>query len=204
MTTEALLPGDALLLVDLQRDFLPGGALAVATGDRVLAPAQRCAERFAQRRLPVFASRDWHPPAHVSFRAEGGPWPPHCVAGSPGAQFADSLRLPDAAAVVSKGTDPAVEAYSAFGGTDLADQLRRAGVKRLFVAGLATDYCVLASVLDALAHGFSVVVLRDAIAAVDAQPGDGERAVARMRDAGARFVDSSELDATADSSTAAR
>ena len=197
MSVIALGPGDALLLVDIQRDFVPGGALAVATGDRVVAPAQRCAGRFAQRRLPVFASRDWHPPTHASFRAQGGPWPPHCVAGSAGAQFAEGLRLPEGANVISKGTDPAIDAYSAFGGTDLADQLHRAGVKRLFVAGLATDYCVLASVLDALAQGLSVTVLRDAIAAVDVQPGDGDRAITAMREAGAHIADSTELDAEA-------
>ena len=179
---------DALLLVDIQRDFLPGGALAVADGDRVIAPAGRSAAAFARRGLPVFASRDWHPRGHASFREQGGPWPVHCVAGTAGAEIA--VELPPHTQVVDKGTDAARDNYSAFAGTGLADALRAAGVARLTVAGLATDYCVLHSVLDALALGFEVTVLVDAVAAVDVQPGDGERALERMRTAGARLDDS--------------
>lgn len=180
--------GDALLLVDIQRDFLPGGALAVAEGDRVVAPAERCAAWFARHGMPVFASRDWHPRGHVSFRERGGTWPAHCVAGTAGAGIAASL--PVATHVVDKGTDPDRDAYSAFAGTTLAAALRAAGVTRLFVAGLATDYCVLHSVLDALALGLRVTVLADAVAAVDVKPGDGQKALERMRAAGAE-VDSS-------------
>jgi nicotinamidase/pyrazinamidase len=179
--------GDALIVVDVQRDFLPGGALGVARGDEVVAPLNEAMRAFERAGLPVFASRDWHTPDHCSFKARGGPWPPHCVAGTPGARFAESLRLPDTAIVVSKADSPDADSYSAFGGTDLAQQLERRGVKRVFVGGLATDYCVLNTVLDALAAGFEVVVLGDAVRAVEVSPGDGERAIAKMGQAGARL-----------------
>ena len=182
--------GDALLLVDIQRDFLPGGALAVRDGDRVVPPALCLLNLFAGRSLPVFASRDWHPAAHCSFREQGGPWPAHCVAGTSGAAFAERLRLPAGAGIVSKATRVESDAYSAFEGTDLGKRLGAAGVKRLFVAGLATDYCVLHSVVDAVALGLSVVVLRDAIAAVDVREGDGARALQRMQELGVTFADS--------------
>lgn len=182
--------GDALLLVDVQRDFLPGGSLAVPQGDRVVAPLNRCVEAFVARGRPVFASRDWHPADHCSFREQGGPWPPHCVADSDGAAFAEGLRLPPMAMVVSKATSPERDAYSAFAGTDLQQQLRTQGVRRLVVGGLATDYCVLQTVIDACRAGFEVVVLRDAIAAVQAHPGDGDDALARMQQAGATLADS--------------
>ena len=180
---------DALLVVDVQRDFLPGGALAVTDGDRVIGPLNDCLDAFAAAGRVVFASRDWHPPGHVSFHAQGGPWPPHCVAGTPGAAFPATLHLPPDAVVISKAQQRDREAYSAFAGTDLAQQLRRAGLRRLFVGGLATDYCVLRTVLDARWLGFDVVVLSDAIAAVEAEPGAGERAIAEMQRAGATFVD---------------
>jgi nicotinamidase/pyrazinamidase len=179
--------GDALLVVDVQRDFLPGGALAVPEGDAVLRPLHDGIGRFVAQGLPVLASRDWHPPDHCSFQAAGGPWPPHCVAGSAGADFAHELALPGEAHVVSKGEQREREAYSAFAGTPLDQLLCTAGVRRLFVGGLATDYCVQASVLDALGLGYAVVVLVDAVAAVDVRPGDGEAAIGRMRDAGAKL-----------------
>jgi nicotinamidase/pyrazinamidase len=185
--------GDVLLVVDVQRDFLPGGALAVPDGDRVIAPLNDCLEAFAAAGRPVFASRDWHPADHVSFHAQGGVWPAHCVAGTPGAAFPDALRLPRDRIVISKAQQRDREAYSAFAGTDLAQQLRRGGVRRLFIGGLATDYCVLRSVLDARWLGFEVVVLRDAIAAVEVEAGDGERAIAAMQRAGALFVDSRDV-----------
>lgn len=186
-------PGDALLVVDVQRDFLPGGSLAVPGGNAIIKPVKACIDRFCARGLPVFASRDWHPPNHVSFKAQGGPWPPHCVAGTPGAEFAAALGLPGVAMVVPKGCKPGRDAYSAFDGTELHRRLRALGVNRLFVVGLATDYCVLASVLDARSLGYAVVLLRDAVAAVDVTPGDGERALARMAEAGAATVDSASL-----------
>ena len=181
----------ALLVVDVQRDFLPGGSLAVAGGESIIAPINACIERFVARGLPVCASRDWHPPNHRSFQAQGGPWPPHCVAGTPGADFAAALALPASSLVVSKACTPELEAYSAFDGTDLHRWLRALRVRRLFVAGLATDYCVLASVLDARALGYAVALLRDAIAAVE--PDGGAQALARMAAAGAVVLDSASL-----------
>lgn len=184
MTTR-LQPGDALLIVDVQQDFLPGGQLAVGDGDAVIAPLNRWIERFAAAQLPIFATRDWHPPEHCSFIPQGGPWPVHCVADADGARFAPSLRLPSHASIISKATTVAVDAYSGFGGTDLSDQLQHTGSRRLFVGGLATDYCVLNTVLDARRLGYDVVLLSEAIRAVDVRAGDGARAIAEMRAAGA-------------------
>jgi nicotinamidase-related amidase len=186
-------PTDALLVVDVQCDFLSGGSLPVVGGERVIAPINRLLEAFAARGLPIFASRDWHPSDHCSFRERGGAWPAHCVAGSPGAAFAAGLRLPAPANVVSKATRADADSYSVFGGTDLGQRLHDAGVTRLVVAGLATDYCVLHTVADALAAGFAVVVVVDAVAAVDARPGDGDRALARMRELGAHCAGTTEI-----------
>lgn len=180
--------GDALLVVDVQKDFLPGGALAVAEGDAVIPPLNEAIRAFSQAGLPIFATRDWHPPNHCSFVQQGGLWPSHCVAGTGGAMFPRSLRLPASPLVISKATDPASEAYSAFSGTDLAELLSDRRVSRVFVGGLATDYCVLRTVLDARAVGLDAVVLDDAVRAVDVEPDDGDRAIARMLAAGAVFV----------------
>ena len=177
--------GDALLIVDVQNDFLPGGALGVPDGDAVIAPLNAWISRFTAAGLPVFATRDWHPPDHCSFRPQGGPWPLHCVAGSAGAAFAAALRLPADARIVDKATRSDVDAYSGFSGTDLRAQLQAAGVKRLFVGGLATDYCVLNSVLDARRLGYDVVLLTPAMRAVNIRPDDGDRAMAQMQAAGA-------------------
>lgn len=180
-----LQPHDALLVVDIQRDFLPGGALGVRDGDQVIPVLNRYIALAQRRGVPVIATRDWHPPDHCSFRARGGPWPVHCVADTPGAAFSPELRLPRDALVVSKATDADQEAYSTFSGTGLAQKLREAGVRRVLIGGLATDYCVRYSARDALAEGFEVLVLDDAVRAVDVEPGDGERAKAEMKAAGA-------------------
>ncbi|MEN6586644.1 MAG: nicotinamidase [Sulfuricella sp.] len=183
--------GDALLIVDVQNDFLPGGSLGVAGGDEVVAPLARCIDVFHQHGQPIYATRDWHPADHCSFQAQGGPWPPHCVQGTPGAEFAPGLGLPAFAMIVSKASDSAKDAYSGFEGTNLAFQLTMYGVKRVFVGGLATDYCVLATVRDALKQGLQVYVLNDAIRAVN--PADGARAIAEMTDLGAHFIASGTL-----------
>ena len=180
-------PHDTLLIVDVQRDFLPGGALPVKEGDAVVPVLNHCIDRFSAAGRPVFATRDWHPPDHCSFQPQGGPWPVHCVAHTEGAAFAPDLRLPADAVIVSKGTARDREAYSGFEGTDLEEQLRRHQTQRLWVGGLATDYCVLNTVRDALERGFEVLVLTDAIRAVDREPGDGRRACETMRRLGAQF-----------------
>lgn len=177
--------GDALLIIDVQVDFLSGGSLAVPGGDRVVPVLNGYIAAFRRAGLPIVATRDWHPPDHCSFRARGGPWPPHCVAGSRGAGFATLLELPYEAIVVSKATTPDQDAYSGFQGTDLNRLLREAGIGRVFVGGLATDYCVLNTVRDALRLGYRSVLLVDAVRAVDVQAGDGERAVAEMLQSGA-------------------
>ena len=185
---QKLIPGqgDALIVVDVQNDFLPGGSLAVPQGDAVIPVLNRYLAAFARRGLPIFATRDWHPPNHCSFQPYGGPWPPHCVAGSEGAAFPPTLELPASSTLITlKGTQPEKDAYSAFDGTDLDTRLRAQGVARLFVGGLATDYCVLCTVEDGLKAGYTVVLLQDAIRAVNVRPGDGERAEAEMIRGGA-------------------
>lgn len=179
---------DALLVVDVQNDFLPGGALAVPGGDAVVPALNRYLARWRERGLPVFATRDRHPAAHCSFRERGGPWPPHCVAGTAGAEFAPGLVLPPDAAVISKGESPDRDAYSGFDGTDLHERLQRAGIRRVFVGGLATDYCVLATVRDAVRLGYAVRLLADAVKAVDVHAGDGRRAEEEMTALGAVHI----------------
>ena len=183
----ALRKGDVLVVVDVQNDFVTG-SLAVPGGGEVVAPLNAWIETFEREALPVVATRDWHPANHISFRDQGGPWPPHCVAGTQGAGFAPVLRLPAGTLLVSKATRPDREAYSGFEGTDLGARLRRLGAKRLFVGGLATDYCVLRTVVDARRNGYEAFVLADAIRAVDVHPGDGDEAEAAMSRAGASFV----------------
>jgi nicotinamidase/pyrazinamidase len=187
-TPISLSSGDALLVIHVQNDFLPGGALAVPGGNEVVPVLNRYIARFRERSLPILATRDWHPPDHCSFREHGGPWPVHCVAGSKGAAFATDLALPKGTPIVSQATRPEKEAYSSFEDTELHCLLQNLRVKRLFAGGLATDYCVLHTVLDALALGYRVVVLRDAVRAVDVLPGDGARAFASMEKKGARFA----------------
>ncbi len=186
-------PGDALVVVDVQNDFLPGGSLAVQGGDAILPALNHCIGLAREAGLPVYATRDWHPADHCSFAGQGGPWPPHCVAGTEGAEFALGLALPEAAVVVSKATTPEQDAYSGFEGTGLDRLLRERAVTRIVVGGLATDYCVLATVRDALRLGYRVIVVRDAVQAVEVQPGDGERALAEMQALGAEVVASLEL-----------
>jgi nicotinamidase/pyrazinamidase len=184
---------DALVIVDIQNDFCPGGALGVRAGDAVVPVLNRYAERFAGAGAPVFASRDWHPARTSHFAAYGGVWPPHCVQGTPGAEFHPALVLPEGTEVVSKGADPDEDAYSCFqaetaDGMPFAAALGERGVGRLFIGGLATDYCVRSTVADGIQAGFEVVVLEDAVAAVDLKPGDGARALDEMRAAGATLI----------------
>ena len=171
---------DGLIVVDVQNDFCQGGALAVPDGDAVVAPTNQLIDRVPF----VVATRDWHPPDHHSFAAQGGPWPEHCVQGTRGAQLHSDLDVASVDVVVDKGQDPALDGYSGFEQTGLEQLLREHGVDTVHVAGLALDYCVRATALDARRLGFDVVVHRDATRAVDASPGDGERAVQELREAG--------------------
>jgi nicotinamidase/pyrazinamidase len=170
---------EALIVVDVQNDFCPGGALAVPGGDEIIVPVQRLA---AQAPL-VIATRDWHPPDHGSFVEQGGPWPVHCVRDTPGAQLHPGLRA-RIDEIIDKGQTPGREGYSGFEDTRLDRLLRERGVETVDIAGLALDYCVKATALDARRAGFDVVVHRDATRAVNVEPGDDERAVDELRAAG--------------------
>lgn len=180
-----LAPGDALLVVDLQNDFLPGGALGIAGGDVLLPVLRRYCECFVRHRLPIVFSRDWHPPRHCSFSEQGGPWPVHCVADTSGSLAPTQFQIPSTVEMIYKATTPDKDVYSVFEDTPLHDLLQRDHVRRLFIGGLATDYCVLCSVRDARRLGYEACLLIDGIAAVNRQPGDGQRAIDEMLRIGA-------------------
>jgi len=176
----------ALIVVDVQNDFCPGGALAVKDGDKVIPPLNALVDAFTTSNLPVCFTRDWHPPDHSSFRENGGPWPSHCVRSSRGAGFHPDLHVPKNALVVSKATEPDKEAYSGFQGTDLSSTLKRMGVTELFVGGLATDYCVKNTVGDALREGFLVNVLTDCVRGVNLKRTESAKALRWMKVRGAK------------------
>jgi nicotinate phosphoribosyltransferase len=180
-----LQPTDALIVVDVQNDFCPGGALPVPEGDQVVCVLNEWIDRAEGAGAVVVVSRDWHPPDHCSFRPCGGPWPVHCVRETPGARYHPGLRIPPHAIQIDKATTPQRESYSDFAGTGLARTLRGRGVRRVWVGGLALDYCVRATVLDALAEGFKAHLILAGTRAVNVRPGDGRRAVAELRRAGA-------------------
>lgn len=175
----------ALIIVDVQNDFCPGGALAVREGDQVVAVLNRYLEDFEKAGSLIFLTRDWHPKNHCSFKAQGGPWPPHCIQETEGAEFHPNLKLPLNATVISKAMNPEADAYSGFEGTNLELYLKRRGTKRVFVGGLATDYCVQQTVLDARRFGFETYLLTDAIRGVEVKKGDSEKAIEAMKKAGA-------------------
>ena len=177
---------DALLITDIQNDFLPGGALPIENGDEIIPVINDYIRRFENSKANVLASRDWHPTSHISFKTQGGPWPPHCIQETLGAKFSPDLRLPNHTIVISKATNPEHEAYSAFDGTSLAHELRTLCVNRLFVAGLATDYCVVNTVIDSRKLGFETFVLADATLGIDREAGDVDRAIDTMLESGAQ------------------
>lgn len=188
----------ALVIVDVQNDFCPGGSLAVTHGDQVVPVINRLAPLFPL----VVATQDWHPANHCSFHAQGGPWPPHCVQGTRGADLHPELDRNRITAYVKKGTQPEKDAYSGFEGQEetgrsLADLLRAAGVRKIYVTGLATDYCVRATVLDGIREGFEVHAVTDAMRGVNVNPGDDQRALEEMRAAGAVLETSAEVVAAA-------
>jgi nicotinamidase/pyrazinamidase len=182
-------PHDALLVVDPQIDFFPGGALPVSDGDAILATVNQALRTFARDGLPIFVTRDWHPADHCSFTNRGGPWPEHCVKGSAGAELHPELELPPIFNVVQKATTSDREAYSDFEGTGLDEVLHNQGVGRVLVCGLALEYCVRAACLDAVKAGFDAVLLIDGTRAVEVEPGDGERTLEELRDAGVEIVE---------------
>lgn len=184
----------ALILVDIQNDFCPGGALAVAEGDQVVAVANRLMPHFPL----VISTLDWHPANHVSFREQGGPWPPHCVQNTFGAELHPALKTEHINHTFRKAASPEGDAYSEFEGVDderrsLDEYLKSRGVRRVYIAGLATDYCVRATTMDALRLGYETSVVTDGVRAVNVQPDDGSRALAEMRQQGARLVTSQSL-----------
>jgi nicotinamidase/pyrazinamidase len=185
-------PTLALIVVDLQRDFCPGGSLAVKDGDSVIPPLNRVISAFTQAGLPIFHTRDWHPENHCSFKDSGGPWLRHCVAGTPGAEFHPDLTIAPGSVIVSKATGPDAEAYSGFQGTELESRLRRTGVHDLVVGGLATDYCVRQTCLDGLKMGFSVEVMTDCVKGVDLHGGDSDAALGEVSSRGGTKITSTE------------
>ena len=188
----------ALLVIDVQNDFCAGGTLEVRGGDAVVPPLNRMMEWAARQGDPIYATRDWHPPNTRHFKANGGNWPVHCVQNTGGARFHPDLKLPAEAAVVTTGDTEDSDGYSAFegripNGSALLDVLRERGVQHLYVGGLATDYCVLQSVLDARRAGFAVTLLTDAVRGVNLRPDDADKALEQMRDAGAEFATTEEI-----------
>jgi nicotinamidase/pyrazinamidase len=176
----------ALIVVDVQRDFCPDGALPVKQGDQIIEPVNRLSSLFEKKGFPIFLTRDWHPANHCSFRSRGGPWPPHCVKNTPGAEFHPSLHVPKGATVISKGMKKDVEAYSGFQGTELAELLKDKGVEELYVVGLATDYCVKNTVSDGISNGFKVNVVSECVKGVNVKPTDSANAFRSMVAKGAR------------------
>jgi nicotinamidase/pyrazinamidase len=192
----------ALLLIDIQNDFVPGGALAVPNGHEVVPVANRWIDRFAANGELIIATQDWHPPNHSSFISQnptGGIWPDHCVQNTPGAEFVAGLRIESIQTIVRKGTDPIIDSYSGFFDndhrkqTELADVLHRAGVGDVYILGLATDYCVKFTALDARKLGFQTNLIVDGCRGIDLKPGDVERALEEMRDAGVQLGNSEQL-----------
>ncbi len=181
-----LSPKDALIVVDMQKDFMPGGALPVPEGDKIIPRLNQYTKLFNSLGLPVFFTRDWHPPDHISFKEQGGVWPPHCVQNTEGAMFHKDLFIPqDNRFIISKGTSKDFDAYSGFQGTILDSLLKERGIRRVFVGGVATDYCVKNTVLGAINLGYEAFLLLDGIKGVDVNPGDSERAIEEMLRAGA-------------------
>jgi nicotinamidase/pyrazinamidase len=171
---------DALIVVDIQNCFCPGGELPVKEGDKIIPIINKYIHKFQKAGAKIIATRDWHPPDHKSFKEHGGIWPPHCLKGSKGAEFRADLKLPEGTTVISTGDVASVEGYSGFDHTDLERKLKGDGVDRVFVGGLATDYCVKYTVLDAVEKSFETILLIDAVKGVNRKPGDAERAVGEM------------------------
>lgn len=182
----------ALVIVDVQNDFMPDGPLPVPAGDSVVPVLNRYIKLFKTIDSPIYATRDWHPEVTIHFKKYGGLWPEHCIQGTRGAEFHPDLKLPEDTEIITEGDDPQSQGYSAFEGSNaqgisFEDSLREKGIKQLFIGGIATDYCVKSTVLDAIDKGFRVTLLMDAIRGVNLDPEDSRRAIAAMIRAGARM-----------------
>jgi nicotinamidase/pyrazinamidase len=188
-----LVPTDALLILDLQNDFCRGGPVAIAGGHAVAAQMAKAVAYFDAANILIYATQDWHPVDHASFRTEGGPWPLHCVQNTRGAELHPDLNLPPGAVIVRKGAARTKDAYSGFIDSDLEARLTAAGVERVFVGGLSTDYVVLNTVIDTIDIGIETYVLMDAIDAMNIEPGDGLRALHLMQATGAKFITIADL-----------
>jgi len=182
--------GHALLVIDLQLDFMPEGALAVKDGDKIIPVINKLVKLFSAKEDMIFFSRDWHPEKHCSFFENGGTWPEHCVRGSRGARFHPDVQIPETSKIISKATTESKDAYSAFEDTELAEEMQKNNINTIYVCGLATDVCVRSTVLDGLKLGFRIIVVSDAVKAVDLEPGDGDRAIQEMNAAGAEILES--------------
>ena len=190
----------ALLIVDVQNDFCPGGALGIKDGDKIIPTINKYIKNFASKKLPIFASRDWHPKKTTHFKKFGGVWPVHCVQGTKGAEFHPKLKLPKEAILLYKGMDPEKDSYSAFqaqdqNGMSLAKLLKILGIKELYIAGLATDYCVKFTTHDAIREGFKVKILLDAIKGVNLKPDDSEIAIREMVKIGVKKITLKDMEA---------
>ena len=177
---------DALIIVDVQRDFLPGGALPVPDGNKIIPFLNDYIKTFKKLGSTIFATRDWHPPNHLSFKTEGGSWPAHCIQDTEGAEFGKDLKLPSTIRIISKGMNPDKESYSGFHDTKLADILIEEGISKVFIGGIATEYCVKNTVLDALKLKFDTILLIDAIRGINENPNEVQDAIREMLSNGAK------------------
>ncbi|AHF81023.1 nicotinamidase [Thermococcus paralvinellae] len=175
---------EALIIVDMQKDFMPGGALPVPDGDKIIPKVEEYIKKFKEKGALIVATRDWHPPNHISFKEQGGPWPRHCVQNTEGAKFV--VKLPEDAIIISKADKPDKEAYSGFEGTNLAEMLKENGIRKVYICGVATEYCVRATALDALRYGFEVYILKDAIKGIN--PEDEEKVLKELEKKGAKII----------------
>ncbi|ACS90721.1 nicotinamidase [Thermococcus sibiricus] len=180
---------EALVIVDMQRDFMPGGALPVPEGDKIIPTIEELIKQFKRKDALIVATRDWHPHNHISFRERGGPWPKHCVQNTNGAEIV--VKLPDDVIIISKADEPDKEAYSGFEGTNLAEILKEKGVKKVYICGVATEYCVRATALDALKHDFEVYLVKNAVKGI--RPEDEEKVLRELKEKGVEIVSSTEL-----------
>jgi len=180
---------DALIIVDMQNDFMPNGVLPVPEGDKIIPTLNQYIQKFEEKGQPIFFTRDWHPVDHISFRGHGGIWPKHCVMNTEGAKFHKDLKIPaDNKFIISKGTNKEFDAYSGFQGTILNELLKERGIKRLLIGGVATDYCVKNTALGGINLGYQVFILQDGIKGVDINVGDSQRAIDLLLNKGATLI----------------